>query len=364
MNAEWLIQRALLRIRIKNPFFAGLLLYSKIKARPEIGTAATDGADIFYNPVFLENLLRGGVEAVLVHEVLHCALQHIRRRANRNNELWNFAADIVVNGIIAADGNFQLPLGAVRDPEIENFSVEEVYRILERRGEIVPEDMVLDILPALFSNASDAAYWSRAVRESSMIATLSDRGMGDMGVAFDRETSAAGNAQVDWRSELWRQLVRTPCDFTNFDRRFIHNGIYLEGLDGESVKCCVAIDTSGSISQNELGEFLSEIHGILNSYPNIECELFYADAALHGPYIMDRQMKLPVPTGGGGTSFKPLFEYISGARTHYGDLVCIYLTDGFGVFPEDIPGFSVIWVVTPGGMDSQDFPFGSVIRLK
>ena len=79
--------------------------------------------------------------------------------------------------------------------------------------------------------------------------------------------------QLDWRSYLWRYLVKTPTDYSGFDRRFIGRGLYLENLEGESVKVYVAVDTSGSIDNQQLKTFLSEVNGILNSYPHLECEL-------------------------------------------------------------------------------------------
>jgi predicted metal-dependent peptidase len=64
---------------------------------------------------------------------------------------------------------------------------------------------------------------------------------------LDRLTSP----QLDWKSYLWRYLTQTPNDFSDFDRRFVGQGLYIETLSGESVKVYVAIDTSGSID-NEL----------------------------------------------------------------------------------------------------------------
>ena len=42
---------------------------------------------------------------------------------------------------------------------------------------------------------------------------------------------------------------------------------------------------------------------------------------------------------------------------------CVYLTDGYGTFPDDAVRRDTIWVVTPGGLDEEEFPFGRVIRL-
>ncbi|MGY6528538.1 MAG: hypothetical protein ACXITR_01285 [Cyanobacterium sp.] len=44
-------------------------------------------------------------------------------------------------------------------------------------------------------------------------------------------------------------------------------------------------------------------------------------------------------------------------------MVCIYLTDGYGCFPDNVPSLPVLWVVCAGGLDLQEFPFGETVRL-
>lgn len=363
MTVDNLVQRALLRIRVGNPFFAALLLYAKIVPKPGMGTAATDGTHIFFDPSFFLNLPKGGIEAVLVHEVLHCALQHLPRRGTRHPALWNYAADIVVNGIISEDGRYQLPMGAVRNTELEVFSVEEIYRILARKGAKPPQELVLDIVSGAISESVDPSHWSRALRQARMIAASAGYFAGVHNATIDREEKATEQARINWQAELWRFLVRTPFDFANFDRRFIHTGTYLEGLVGESVSCLVVIDTSGSIDDSDLKEFLAELDGILASYPHVTCNLFYADSKLYGPYVLSSVSEYPRPKGGGGTSFVPIFKYLEATPSPFENAVCIYLTDGYGVFPEVVPSLPVIWVVPAGGLPESSFPFGDVVRL-
>jgi predicted metal-dependent peptidase len=168
---------------------------------------------------------------------------------------------------------------------------------------------------------------------------------------------------LDWRSYLWRYLVQTPNDFMGFDRRFIGRGLYLEALQGESVQVFVAVDTSGSIGDKQMQLFLSEVQGILRAYPHLTCELYYADAQAYGPYLLEADSEIPKPVGGGGTSFVPFFEAVSLNRDWYSSGVCVYLTDGYGTFPQESPVLPVLWVVTPGGLDAQQFPFGETVQL-
>ena len=199
------------------------------------------------------------------------------------------------------------------------------------------------------------------MQQATVIARTTSQGT--LPAGMERELGALDTAQLDWRSYLWRYLVKTPTDYTEFDRRFIGRGLYLETLQGESVKVYVAVDTSGSIDDRLLKMFLSEVGGILNSYPHLECELYYADADVYGAFELNPDSKIPQPQGGGGTSFVPFFNKISDRWDGMMTAVCVYLTDGYGTFPDTAPELPVLWVVTPGGLDLSQFTFGETVRL-
>lgn len=356
------ISASLLRMRAREPFFATLSLHARFVPDSSIPTACTDGRDVRYNPHFLEPLSDPELDAILLHEVLHAALLHIARRGEREPVRWNLAADIVVNGVVASRPGYELPRGTLREPELEHLSVEEIYELLEARPETRCEVCLQPRIgpgePGWRKRVLEMeAYWRNALRKAETVARAS--GQGSLPAGFERWVSEA-SPQLSWRALLWRYLVRTPHDFTGFDRRFVHQGWYLDALDGERVEVCVAIDTSGSISNPQLSAFLGELRGILGSYPHLKAELYYADAALYGPWSLERSDLPPPPVGGGGTSFVPVFEALHSASS---ETVCVYLTDGFGTFPEEVPRQSVLWVVTPGGRRADAFPFGEVVYL-
>jgi predicted metal-dependent peptidase len=108
---------------------------------------------------------------------------------------------------------------------------------------------------------------------------------------------------------------------------------------------------------------LGEVRGILRSYPHLRCDLFYADAALYGPHRLTPRSPLPPVQGGGGTDFRPFFARIPSYRPPWQPSVAIYLTDGYGTFPQRAPRCPVLWVVTAGGRALEQFPFGRAVRL-
>ncbi len=100
MNDSDLITKCILQVRNQCQFFGALMLFAPIVMSKEIPTAATDGQKVFINKDFLLSLSSNQQNALLVHEVLQMALLHAGRVGSRNAEVWNIAADIVVNNLI------------------------------------------------------------------------------------------------------------------------------------------------------------------------------------------------------------------------------------------------------------------------
>ena len=367
-----LIRATQLRLRKVSPFFAALSLFSKVEFITNVPIAATDGIKIYFHPLNFSKLKPSERDAIFLHELLHIALLHPSRKKNRDSLIFNIAADIVVNGMIAELKYFKLPEGAIRDLNLEDLSVEEIYEIIQSRTEF-PKLEMIDLIKGVqdkdnlkekdenkILNDIDAeTYWKRAINNS--LAMTSSKNQGNISNKLKRNLDQIVNPQLDWKTILWRYLVKTPSDFSGFDRRFLYRELYLEELSIETLEVFCCIDTSGSISQEILSKFISELKGILSSYPLIKCQLFYADSECYGPYDIDLHGELPIPKGGGGTDFAPFFKAIKD-KGNYSLPISVYLTDGYGSFPEET-SLETLWVITPGGIKSEDIPFGEVCRL-
>ena len=362
------ISSSLMRLRAFSPFFGTLALFAKHSISKSIPTAATDGITILFNPEFMETLDDRELDAVMLHEVLHAALQHNKRRSNYDPGLWNIAADIVVNGVVGKQEWVRLPNYAVTDGSLAHHSVEEVYEVLSKKstkpfpesplqGDIIRENP--DSIDIASSAEKVAAYWKEALNRAATIERV--RGNGQLPAELDRLVNNINSPQINWQQALWRFLVVSPNDYAGFDRRQISRGIYTEELAGQTVRAKICLDTSGSISSEDLEQFLGEVSEIVSSYPSIEAEIFYADTQLHGPYPLAEQIDSPTVQGGGGTSFVDFFEAVQKQYSR-DETICIYLTDGYGHFPEP-PNNPVLWVVASGGLEDEYFPFGETARL-
>lgn len=186
---------------------------------------------------------------------------------------------------------------------------------------------------------------------------------GTLPVGVERGFGLLQRPQLDWRTLLWRFLARAPTDFATFDRRLVHQGLYLETLEAVSLRVVVGIDTSGSIDTASLDAFQHELYGVLRAYPGTQAWVLYVDTVAYGPYRIELGGDLPPPEGGGGTDFAPFFAAVGAAGLADESTVAVYLTDGDGPFPDEIPNYPVLWIVTPGGVDEEKFPFGDVVRM-
>lgn len=124
MNIESIKRRLL----VKYPFFGSVVANSNFIAEPAVGTAGTDGKNIYYNPNFIDALTDDQQTFIFAHEICHIAFDHVFRSEGIDKKLWNIASDAVINAFLKQDG---LPIeGFVDIPEAINFDVEGMYKKL------------------------------------------------------------------------------------------------------------------------------------------------------------------------------------------------------------------------------------------
>ena len=414
----------LVKLRREHPFLATLSLYMDYRFTEAVEHFDTDGRRTRINPQYFGQLDGDERIGTLLHTTLHSALLHPIRRGARDPDIWNIAADIVANEIIA-EGTFRPPPQTAFEPRYAGMSVEQVYAKLitsatrltadaggrgggqsvagecvsdepsqtqQEAGACAPESSVgargsqkskaVSAMQTLYPATSDLkepgregqpnaraerkrleTYWKRAMTRAHTVEQMSRKSQGDLPAGLARAIDQVLNPQLDWRTMLWRFMAKTPCDYSGFDRRFVHQGLYLDHLEGESLNVHIAIDTSGSIDDDELAQFRAEVESIVRCYTAIDGLLYFVDADVYGPYPLSKSTRVVEAEGGGGTDFSVFFEKLESDRDPFDEALCIYLTDGFGSFPDSPPAVPVLWVVTSEGIDNEDFPFGEVARL-
>lgn len=345
------------------PFFGTLALRLELREAAAIPVMGTDGRFIFYNPDAVRQLSHPELIGVVAHEVLHCAFQHIFRRAHRDQQRWNMACDYVVNNILLKE-RFSLPTDRLFDPKYDSMSAEEVYEKLlsdspsgSGSGDSGGWNFGASLDPNLPNPETgetqsvsevqaSSKEWEIATKQAAHIAKQNGTLPGHLETLVEELLQP----QVSWRQELWRFFNQRKPDrisWNNPNRRLIHADLFLPRKrhipTGDVV---IAIDTSRSISEDELQHFASEIQEIHKALQPRKMYVADIDTQIqdevkeYGPYDQPEF----IYRGRGGTSFEPVFQWVQ--DNNFTPDALVYLTDGYAPWPSVEPNYPVLWCIT------------------
>lgn len=207
--------------------------------------------------------------------------------------------------------------------------------------------------------------WKSAVAEAATVEAQRQRG--NAPAWLKKLVTELVEPKVPWQDtlrEFCHRLSRDDYSFRRPNRRHIQRGIVLPSLYSESLGPIVlAFDSSGSIfGVTELvREILSEMQGILDLCRPEHILLMDCDTRIHQAveFRPGDDLRTFEPQGGGGTSFRPVFEAISDLPEPPACLV--YMTDLEGRFPDEAPAYPVIWANF--GNPREKAPFGTTVHL-
>ena len=280
---------------------------------------------------------------------------------------------------------FVLPPYAYYDTRFEGMYAEEIYDVLE--NEMRTDDMLDDTETATEENNSESSgeMWEEQQVSLSEVSPgesvaeeeiLSQEELEELFEQIFQKHKRQGNLpedlallipeyfshKADWREILYRYIAsyaKSTYSFVPPNMKYLYRGIYLPSLSSDLLRIVIAVDTSGSVDKELLGTFLGEVSAIMQRYPNYEIDLITADAKIqsHQVFLPGEALEYEVG-GGGGTDFRPVFEYINN-YINYPTLL-LYFTDGQGIFPQNEPEYDLLWVMTK----AQAVPFGEVLVLE
>ena len=185
---------------------------------------------------------------------------------------------------------------------------------------------------------------------------------GKLGGAMARMVDAWLEPKLPWRTLLAHHFFERARNDYNYMRPSRREGeMILPSLKSAQCDLVVAIDTSGSIGEDELAEFLSEINAIKGALP-VRITLLACDAKLAEdcPWVFEPWEEFRLPrtfAGGGGTDFAPVFEWVE--RENLRPDALVYFTDADAEFPEHAPPYPAIWLIK----GKKPVPWGQRIQL-
>ena len=364
---------------LKNsPFFGTILLHTEYKIDESIETAATDGTTLLLNEEWMCKQTEEHFSGVLLHEVLHMALNHVERTLDLDDlMIANIAADIVVNGIIK-DNKISLPKEAIFDDDLKHLGVREIYSIIkqkqkENENHIQDKYGDGDVNECLQKSAksegtsqraANSEKWKNIINKAKTISKMKQAGVKGSGLA--RIFKELLEPTINWRDALYKYITQSRADFEGYDRRFIHDGMYIDDVGGNKVHVAAFVDTSGSVDEELLQNFLSELFFAINSTRGTTGYLYYFDTELYPQGNIEDLDGVPKPVGLGGTSFVPIMKElnkISSENSHTNTVGIIY-TDGFAPMTWEEPETPLLWCISPGGIKEENIKYGDVVRIE
>ncbi len=413
-DVEQKLATARTRLILDKPFLGALVLRLPLReGDPKwCETTFSDGKTFYYNRDYIDALDTEQTQFALSHEALHCALSHFHRRSNRVRQRWDLACDYAINPLLIKDGLKPTP-DAMYLREYEGMTAEEIYPCLEDNdngGERELEDDqqhdeadnkqqpstqdssggnkekenqtnnktqgqgqqdstteeggeggAMPQPAGLSAQEEDelSLQWEQRLAGAAQQALQSGKLEGDMARMVDHLLQP----KLPWRMLLARYMTATAREDYSYTRPSTRRGdpaIY-PGMRSNETSIVVAVDTSGSISEDEIQEFISEIDA-LKSQLRASVTLLTCDTTLNYgcPWTFAAwdtfQFDIAI-RGGGGTNFRPVFEWVEN-QDQAPDLL-VYFTDAEGLFPETEPAFPVTWLVK----GKAGVPFGVRVQL-
>jgi predicted metal-dependent peptidase len=331
---------------LRHPFFGNLATRMKlIDATDWCNTLATDGRNFYYNNDFVNKLTPKQAEFGFAHEVLHNIFDHMGRRDTRDPMLSNIAADYAANQILKDERIGEVPdwINIFQDNKYRGMSYEEIYADLEKDAIKIDINELGELLDDHLDGDEESpgggsdeekdkegdgngrpkltAEEKKQIRDEikeAMVAAAQSAGAGKVPAGIARYIQVFTEPKMDWRQMLRmniQSILKSNFSFSRPNRKSQHSGAILPGmLNEETIDVSVAIDMSGSISNKQANDFLSEVKGIMDEYKDFKLDLWCFDTEVYNyakftgdssDEIMDYECK-----GGGGTDFEANWNFM------------------------------------------------------
>lgn len=326
---------------LKHPFFGNLATRMKlVDASDWCSTLATDGRTFYYSVDFVSKLSNKEAEFGFAHEVLHNVFDHLDRRDHRDPTLSNIAADYAVNQILKDERIGECPkfIKIFQDNKYRGMSYEQIYDDLEKNSVKIDVSKLGELLDEHLDGTGEgneaddgengdsrrpvlSAEERKKIRDEikeAMISAAQSAGAGNIPAGVARLIKDFTEPKMDWRQLLRmniQSIIKNNFSFSRPNRKSQHSGAVLPGLmNEETIDISVAIDMSGSITDHQAKDFLSEVKGIMEEYTDYSIDLWCFDTSVYNYKKFTGHGADDISTyevkGGGGTSFEVNFQFM------------------------------------------------------
>lgn len=343
-------------------FYGSLLCALQVVWNADIPTACVDGTTIEWNPDWFDELSPDARKTVLMHEVNHVARLHLLRAAGKDSSIWNYACDFRINNDLHAERySFDGIEDACRDPSYDHdhiASEEEIYEQLMKSA--VPNQPVP--LSGDMVDMGKSAQAQQVVNAVAQAVQAAQSVGGNVPGTVKEYLNRFTNPTVPWEAVLWdffTSLKDPEINWSRPNRRF--QDIYLPSSQDSNnglQHLMYFLDTSGSVSTEEIVRFNSEVRYIVEVLQPELLTLVQFDTQIQHVSVYEQGdlfEGLDV-VGRGGTSLSCVSAYIRErqptAAIIFSDLECSPMAD---------PEIPVIWVKS--GVHGHTPKYGQVISV-
>ena len=380
MTLEQKISQAKAKLLVEYPYFGTLASKIELVINDDIESFKSDGKKIEYRTAYLEELSTSEMQFIFANGAMHTSLAHSMRKNGRSGWLWQMATDMAVNDMLVQNG-MSLPYGAQYRKRFSGMYAEEIYA--ELKADILRDDENLEYeaddaddveqnskkqkeekesTPQTQAELDEEILQEQLFAEEAISLLEREFKKGEAPHSIERFFELAFLSKIDWRDELRMAIDRYFRDdyiLLPPSKKLLYQGIYLPSSVSQTVRLVIAVDSSGSVDEVLLNSFLSEVGFIMSLVQNYQIELLVCDDKVHTHKTFYSGESLEVELiGGGGTDFRPVFEFV---KEHFDDVkLLLYFSDLEGIFPKETPNYKVKWVT----LTDKEVPFGSTISLK
>ncbi len=378
---------------------------SKMRPEPRLGMegTATDGEMLLYDPVWLLKRYQEEEDypvRIYLHMLFHCVFYHSFAYGEKEQDIWDLAADAAVENVILELGLHMAVLET--DAEARNklhylkedagmLTAERIYRYLKNNPISAGER---EQWHRLFCRDAHI-YWRRQERmevTEEQWKKISERIKADLksfskdknnSESLEKNLAEATKDRYDYAQILQKFTVTgedVQVNDDEFDYIYYTYGLSeygnmplvepLEYKDTKKVReFVIAIDTSASCRGEIVRQFVRKTYSILKGTENffrkinvhiVQCDSeVQSDTKITGEEDFEAFMKEGKLKGFGSTDFRPVFEYVDRltAEGEFENLKgLIYFTDGYGIYPAQMPGYDTIFVFLDENEERPELP--------
>lgn len=408
------LMKARCRSVINIPFYGTIMARFKWKADnnvPTMGVAIIDGeVNCWYNEEFCSEFEVEELIPIIIHEVEHIVKLHPTRTGTRDPELWNIACDMIVN---YKKSKPNIPDLHLTENKIKRMNIKLAAKLKAEGKKYNPKledpttDAIIWMPEEIDGSITTEELYDKLLENPNLIPDMG--GEGEEGDGDGEESDGEGKKKCRARGfdshEMWRKSNASEEEARQIVKELVKAGIkagnapnHLQadikklaeskvnwrnifknlvarevggkrptysrlnrkladpfGFKGKSsharIKITVMVDTSGSVDDNRLKQFFTEIDKM-----SMQCVVtvmpFTCQAWDHYRYRKGDWKKIKVKDRG-GTSFQAAFD-ACGERRIWSQTLNIVVTDGeCGIPPQ--PPFPIIWCLCPHSCDKKDW---------